>query len=318
MLIQCSTHLLASLLESDVLVLNPVETSEDTSTGETTEDVGTSTTEEGVEAILLHDLLGAVERVLVLSGTTDGHHHATTNGVEGVRKETREDGDTVSDGEVDGNVRLTILTNEHGGDGVVKTEVETTVNHDTNAGDDETTVKTSNTIGSDSLTVNIEEAVVLTLTTLTLNIGSKTSTSEIKRVDESKRKGTSSTTRGDVLGELSSIRIILRGGEHSLDGVLEGEVKSLGGEVTDNVSSVTSPESEGTLRLQGAGSAVNDTVVRTVETTGLDHLRLVLNHKLDTLNGGSNSLGDNSGATREHERLNEGKLVGGFKGLRHP
>ena len=50
----------------------------------------------------------------------------------------------------------------------------------------------------------------------------------------------------------------------------EGKVQGLGGEVTDDVGGVSSPEGEETLVLVGTGEAVVNTLVRTGETTLLD------------------------------------------------
>ena len=75
------------------------------------------------------------------------------------------------------------------------------------------------------------------------------------------------------------------------------KVESLGREVTDDVGSVTTPEGHDTLLLGGTPKAVGDTVVLSVETTTLEHLILVLDQELDTLDGGSGSLGDSSGHT---------------------
>ena len=58
--------------------------------------------------------------------------------------------------------------------------------------------------------------------------------------------------------------------EHSLDCVLEGKVECLGGEITDDVGEVSSPESTHALLGIYAGEAVADTGV-TRHFTRLDH-----------------------------------------------
>lgn len=88
----------------------------------------------------------------------------------------------------------------------------------------------------------------------------------------------------------------------------EGEVEGLGGEVTNDVGGVTTPEREKTLVGVGTTEAVHNTLVWCGETTLLDlerkglsytrlhtahgshHLILVLNQQLDTLDGGSGCL----------------------------
>ncbi len=315
-------HLLGGLLaslEADVPLLESIETGEDTGTGNTTEDVGTSTLEESSTTIVLENLASAVERAGVLGGLADGHHHATTDSVERVGEETRDDGDTVSKSE--GGSGVAILAKEHGAEGIVETEVEATVDDNTNAGDDEATVETGNTIGSNGLLVDIKETVVLALTTSralgALHIVGETGTGIVEGVDEKEGESTSGTTSSNVLGELGGVGLVLLSLEGVLNSVLEGEVKSLGGEVTNDVSGVTTPEGANTLGGNDTLGAVNDTGVGAVKTARLDHLSLVLDDELDTLDGGSHSLGSNGSSTREEEVLHEAELVRGVKGFRH-
>ena len=61
----------------------------------------------------------------------------------------------------------------------------------------------------------------------------------VKRVDEEERHGTGSTTGGDVSAELGALAGVLRDSEGSLDGVLEGEVEGLGGEVPEHIGQVS-------------------------------------------------------------------------------
>ena len=70
----------------------------------------------------------------------------------------------------------------------------------------------------------------------------------------------------------------------------EGKVQGLGREVTDNVGSVATPERDQAVIRIGATEAVHNTLVRARETTLLDHLILVLDEELDTLDGGSGRL----------------------------
>ena len=105
---------------------------------------------------------------------------------------------------------------------VVDTEVETTVDDDTNDGGNETTVETGNTIGSKGLLVDINETVELTgsSTLGRLGIVSKTSTSIVEGVDEEKGGGTSRTTRCDVTSEPLPVALVLLEAEEGLEVVL--------------------------------------------------------------------------------------------------
>ena len=165
-----------------------------TSTSDTTEDVGTGTLEERLNALLGDDLLEGVERALVLDGLTRGHHHSSTDSVKRVRGDTGTGGDAPTEKEGGKEVVGEGTDQENGLDGVVHAEVQTTVDDNTKDGRTETTVQTSNTIRSQSLAVDINETVELTLTTLLGRLGvvGKTGTGVVEGVDEEQRSGTSS------------------------------------------------------------------------------------------------------------------------------
>lgn len=273
---------------------------QDTSTGNTTENVGTSTVEQGLDTVLGNDLAGSIEGVLVLDGLTRSHHHATTDGVKRVGSDTGTSGDTPAEEERGKEVVGQVTSEEDGLEGVVHAEVETTVDDDTSNGGHETTVETGNTVRGEGLAVDIDETVELTLTTRlsVLGIVGKTGTGVVKGVDEKHRGGTSSTTGSQVTGHPHGVTVtVLLEAEHLLELVAESEVQGLGREVTDDVGSVTTPQGHDTLISHGAAEAVADAGVAAVKTASLDHLILVLDEELDTLDGGSSSLGDSGGDT---------------------
>lgn len=282
------------LAEEDELDL--VVDGQDTSAGNTTEDVGTSTLEEGLDALLGDDLLGGIERRLVLDGLrswlestlsswsavdtylTRSHHHTTTDGVKRVGSDTGTGGDSPAEKEGSKEVTLKRTNEDDGLDRVVHAEVQTTVDDDTSNGGTETTVETGNTIGSKSLLVDVDETVELAVTTALGGLGvvGKTGTGVVERVDEEEGSGTSSTTGGKVTHHPLGVAItILLEGEHRLVGVTESEVQGLGREVTDDVGGVTTPQGDDTLRGGGTAEAVHDAVVLAVETTGAKHLILL-------------------------------------------
>ena len=267
-------HLLEGLSEHKELHL--VVDGQDTGTGNTTEDVGTSTLEERLNSLLGDDLATAVKGSLVLDGLSGGHHHAATDGVEWVRGDTGTSGDGPSKSEGGKEVTLEGTGEENWLDGIVHSEVKTTVDDNSDNGWTESTVKTGNTVRGEGLLVDIGKAVELTLTTLLggLVIVGKTGTGEIEGVDEEEGGGSSHSTGGEVTGHPLGVTLILLEGEHALVGVAESEVKSLGWEVTDDVGSVSSPEGGDTLLVDGALEALGDTVVLAVKTTHLDHLIL--------------------------------------------
>jgi len=305
------------VLRSEHEDLELIVTRKDTSTSNGTENVSTSTLEERLVTLVLDDFTEAVEGGVVLDGSTGGHHHTTTDSVNGVGSKTSTSGNSPAKSEVNQEVVL-----EFGGkgrlEGVVHTEVETTVDDDTNAGDVETTVETGDTVSLEGLAVDIDETVELALTTLLgrLSVVSKTGTGIVKGVDEEEGRGTSGTTGSQVTGEPGPVTIsVLILVEHALELVLEGKVQGLSREVTDDVSQVTSPHGVNTLILDGTGEAVANTLVGVGETTLLDHLILVLDEKLNTLDGSGSSLGDSGGDTTSEEVHNE--LVVGLVIGRH-
>jgi hypothetical protein len=102
---------------------------------------------------------------------TRRHHHATTDGIQRIRSNTSTSGDTPAEHEGGQEVTLKRTDEKDRLDGVVHAEVQTTVDNNTKDGGTEATVETSNTIGSESLAVDIDEAVELTLTTLAGGLG---------------------------------------------------------------------------------------------------------------------------------------------------
>ena len=105
---------------------------------------------------------------------------------------------------------------------VVDTEVETTVDDDTDDGGDESTVEASNTVRREGLLVNVNETVELTSSSTLGRLGvvRKTRTSVVEGVDEEQRSSTSSTTRGDVASEPRPVALRLLETEQGLEVIL--------------------------------------------------------------------------------------------------
>merc|ERR1719193_440566 len=135
------------------------------------------------------------------------------------------------------------------------------VDKDTDGRDDETSVKTLDTVRLECLGVHINQTIELSLTTLAFGIVSQSGASVVKRVYKEERHSTSTSTASNVGAELDVLRGILGGLEQSLDCVLEGKVKSLGGEISEHISQVSSPEWVDTLCLKNSGGTINNTRV---------------------------------------------------------
>jgi hypothetical protein len=107
-------------------------------------------------------------------------------------------------------------------EGVVDTEVETTVHDDTDDRGDESTVETGKTIRREGLSVDVDQAVELTSSSTLSGLGivGETSTGVVEGVDEEQRRGTSSTTRGDVTGKPLPVTVVLLETEQGLEVIL--------------------------------------------------------------------------------------------------
>ena len=208
---------------------------------------------------------------------TGGHHHAATDGVKGVRGDTGTSGDGPSEEERGKEVTLKRAGEDDGLDGVVHAEVETTVDNDTGDGGHEATVETGNTVRGEGLLVDVHQAVELTVTTGlgVLGVVGKTSTGVVEGVDEEEGSGTGGTARGEVTGHPPPVAVaLLLEGEHGLVGVAESEVEGLGGEVTDNVGGVATPQGGGALLSDDTLEALANAGVGLGKTARAEHLIL--------------------------------------------
>jgi len=275
---------------SDVQLLEGVETSQDTSTGDTSEDVGAGALHHGHEALVLHDLNGAIDGALVLDGRSGGHHHTTTNGVNGIGHETGGHGDTVSQAE--GKEQPGVGSQKDRLQRIVETEVHSTVDEDADARNDESSVETLDTVGLEGLGVDVDETLVLTLSSFALGVVGQTRTGVVERIDEEEREGTRATAGQDVGAELLHVGSVLGNVERGLHFILEGEVERLRGEVTQAIGQVTAPQGVDALVFDGSHRAVDDAAVRFVQPPLANHLILILHEQLDTLDGSGGRLGD--------------------------
>lgn len=274
---------------------------EDQSTTSTSDDVGKATLEEGTGSLISVDLGEAVHGTAVhLFLSTGGHHESTSDGIKRVGNNTGGNSDELSETPNSEEVGLLHIFEEQDLTSVEKTEVRSSVADDTNDGDTETSVETLNTILGSTFLEAVNETGELSILSGT-NIGSESGSTEIKRVDNGERSSTGSSTGGHVTKEEhTGLLLGVIRAKPLLVGILTGEVKSLSGEIPDNVSEVTSPESDKTLFLHNSGEAVTDTIVslvsRNVRVGILD-----LEEELDSLDRGDDSLGDGSRDTTNHE-----------------
>ncbi len=125
---------------------------------------------------------------------TGSHHHTSTDSVERVRGNTGTSGNSPAEQEGSQEVTLERADEEDGLDRVVHPEVQTTVDNDTCNGRTEATVETTNTVRGESLLVDVNQTVELTLSASlgVLGIVRKTRTGVIERVDEKEGRSSSS------------------------------------------------------------------------------------------------------------------------------
>ena len=277
-----------------------------------TQSVGSGALEEGGDALLLADLVEAINGALVdplglrLLGL---HLQTTTDGVEGVGSVSSKDGSELGNAELGGkayNVTV-LLVGVHVGEGIEHAEVHATVGDDAHDRHTEAIVQSHNTRGSSSgLDKAITQAVEALLARA--HIGGKTGTGIVQGVDNAQRSSTSKTTGSHVDGEeLGEFLFLISLGENILDHILEGKVEGLGREVTKNVGEVSTPESSHTLLSGHTSEAITYTRIT------LDLARhdvgvgiLSLDDQLDTLDGGSASLGDSAADATSGEILQKG------------
>jgi hypothetical protein len=177
-----------------------------------------------------------------------GLYHTTSNGIERIRSETRAGSDDPSEQEGGKEVTLEGSNENNRLEGIVHTEIETSVDDDTSDGGTETTVQTTDTIGSKRLPVDINQTVELTFTAWPplahdsikkrnlvamveeevffrgdtflcgLCVVGQSSTGVIQRVDKHKRACTSSSTRSQVTSKPHPVTIsFLLKSKHSLE-----------------------------------------------------------------------------------------------------
>jgi len=168
--------------------LKLVVPSKDTSTSNSSEDIGTSSLEERGNTLLRVDYGHGLERASIFDSLTRGHHHPSSNSVQGIRGKTSSNRDTPSEKERNTKVVL-ILFGKKRLQGIIETKVKASVDDNSNTRDDETAIKSGNTVSSQGLLVDVQKSVELSGTSFLggFVIVGETSSGVIKRVHEQKR-----------------------------------------------------------------------------------------------------------------------------------
>lgn len=124
-------------------------------------------------------------------------------------------------------------------------------------------VKASQAVRFEDLNQAVSQTIELSFSSGFAHIGRQTGTGKVERVHKTERGGSSGTARGEVTSkvppELGALVNTIK--EDLLVLVLESEVEGLGGEISDDIGKVTSPEGEESLFLGDTDDTVNDTLV---------------------------------------------------------
>ncbi|GMR42213.1 hypothetical protein PMAYCL1PPCAC_12408, partial [Pristionchus mayeri] len=276
-------------------LLDLVVDSQHKSSTSSTEHVREGSLEHSSHTLVLDDLEGAVQGVLVEDVlATRLHHHASSHGIPRVRENSGSDSDDLSDSPSSEEVELLLRCENHLGS-VEHSEISGTVDDDTLDGDEESSVETDGSVGLDDLDQAISKTLELSAVALS-DVSTKTGSGEVKGVDEAEGGGSGGSSGSKVSGEeLPEVLLLVQTLEEDLlVGILEREVQGLGREVTDDVGEVSTPQGGEALLLGDSHEHIDDTLV-TLVSGDVGRSVLYLEKELDTLDRGDSGLGDGSG-----------------------
>jgi len=267
----------------------------------TTDNVGEGTLEETTDTFLGHDLGNAISHTVVhLVGLGLGslNLETTLHGIKGVSDDAGSGDGNLGDDELGSNTDESeiLLVRVEGLDGILKTELGTTVHDNTHGRGGDTVVQGKEAVGLDGLHEAVTHARVLLDAT---QVSTEDGTDVNERVHDGIGQSTGGRTRGDLRsGEPQEVGLLVVLGEQLLDGILEGQVASGGGDVTHAVGNVTAPLRADTELGDVTGKAVAHARVRlhlTGQHAGVGGL--ILDGKLNFFDGGRDGLGDGTGDT---------------------
>tara|TARA_B110000285_G_scaffold95340_1_gene108749 strand:- start:103 stop:903 length:801 start_codon:yes stop_codon:yes gene_type:complete len=242
--------------------LDLIVENEDESTTGSSEDVGKASLEESFTSLIFVDLLEAVHGSvvhLVGSGFTGSHHESSSDGIKWIRDDTSGDGDALSETPLHEEMRLSVIFEQDNFTGIEHTEIRGSVSDDTNDGDTETVVElTDSVLGH--LGEAIDKSSEFSLSSGT-DISGESGSGEIEWINEAEGSGTSGSTGSAVTDEEHTwLFLWVIWVEGLLVEIFASEVQSLGWEITDDVSKISSPEGTETLFSDNSLEAISDTV----------------------------------------------------------
>ena len=229
----------------------------------------------------------AISTVPTVTHFTRSHHHTPTNSIKRIRADTSTSGDSPAEQEGSQEVTLESSDKDDGLEGVVHSEIQTTVDNNTGDRGTETTVQTKETVRGESLFVNIYQSVELTVSASLCIFGvvCETSTGVVQGVHEEQGGSTSSldslakndhsyqinityTAGGQVAYHPLRVAIaIFLEREHGLVGIAESEIQGLGWEISDNVGCITTPQRNDALIGSCAAKTIDDAIIFAVKAS---------------------------------------------------
>mmetsp|Transcript_26772 Transcript_26772/g.57406 ORF Transcript_26772/g.57406 Transcript_26772/m.57406 type:complete len:281 (-) Transcript_26772:204-1046(-) len=210
-----------------------------------TKDVGKSSLEESSWSFGLEDLAKAITHAgvhLLFLRLRSFDLEATLHRVEWVGNNSGGGDGNLGDSEFGGKTDgcEILLVRVEGLEDILKTELGSTVDNNSDSGRTDSVVKRHGTIGLDGLFQAIKHTVVLLFLS---KISSENSSDVDERVDNRVGSSSGGGTRSNLgCGEFSEFRLLVVLGEHLLDVILERQVEGGGRDVSDAVGEVTAPK----------------------------------------------------------------------------
>lgn len=146
---------------------------------------------------------------------------------------------------------------------IIDSKVSSSVDDDALDRHVESLVQALDTVGFVDFAETAAKTAELSLSSAFSDVGREPGSGEVKWVNEAKRSGTGRTTGCQVTGEPTpELRLLVHSSkEDLLVLVLESEVEGLGGEVTNHIGQVASPEGDKALLFGNPPDAVHDPFV---------------------------------------------------------
>lgn len=277
-------------------------------TSSSSDDVRERSLEEGSGSFLFQDLFETVDGSRVQDVASSGlHHQSSSDCVKRVWKDTWSSSDCLSEGPHGEEVGFLWVLEEESFTSVEATKVGSSVEDDTNNWDSESSVKSIHAIWGSDLGKAVYESWEFSVGSFS-DIWGESCSCEIKGIDKQEWRGTSSSSGSHITyEEFSWVGLGIEGAEPFLVCILEGEVEGLGGEISDDIGQVTSPEWSETLFTIDSREAIADTLVLVL---GGDRFWSVLHlqKQLYSFDRSNSSLGDSSGCSSDQEILYETSL----------